>query len=70
MRQSFTFWWGELGANTKSIIISIGAFFLAVVLLSTAKTLFPGTSFSEVELILTTAFSGFLVSLIKEKIKL
>ena len=70
LRTSFTLAWDELNSKVKSIVISVGAFVLASSLLMLAKTVYPQASFSQVELVIITAFSGFLISLAKDNIKI
>jgi hypothetical protein len=69
-RLEFTSWWEGLNTQTRSAVISVGAAIAASLLLWGAKTAFPDADFSQVEIVLVTAFSGFLVSFIKEKIRL
>ena len=65
MRKQFTETWNTLGSNVKSVLISLGAIALATGLLFLSKTLFPGTDFSQLELVIITAISGFVVNLLK-----
>lgn len=65
MRKQFTETWNTLGSNVKSVLISLGAIALATGLLFLSKTLFPGTDFSQLELVVITAISGFVVNLLK-----
>jgi hypothetical protein len=69
MRKEFTRTWNKLNSNTKSMIISIGAFLLVSALLALSKSLFPDYDWSPVEITVTTAFSGFLINFVKEQIK-
>lgn len=69
-RTNFTLAWESLSPYLKSAIISTGAFLLAAGLLTIAKSLFPIFDFTQVEIIIVTAFCGFLVSFVKENIKL
>ena len=70
MRKNFTKNWEALSSNQKSVVISVGAFALATLLLKVAVLVFPEYSFTETEAVVVGAFSGFLVSFAKNFIKL
>lgn len=69
MRVEFTQFWEELDSNAKSIIISASAIVLATGILFSAGALFPEHDFSELQLIVITAISGFVSHLIKNFVK-
>lgn len=69
MRQQFTDFWNSLSSKYKSLLISIGAIFLSTGFLFAAKETYPGTDFSQVEIVVTTGISGFITSLIKDFVK-
>ena len=70
MRKEFTETWSKLNSNAKSLIISLGAIVLATTLLSSSKVVFPEFDFGQVELVVITAISGFVVNLVKNFVKL
>jgi hypothetical protein len=65
MRKEFTATWNTLSSNAKSLFISLGAIVLATGLLSLSKYLFPSTDFTQLELVVVTAISGFVVNILK-----
>lgn len=69
MRKEFTAFWGSLSSNVKSVIISAGAIVIATGVLFASKALFPEYDFSQLQLIVITAISGFVTNLIKNFVK-
>ena len=69
-RKSFTKSWSEFSSNQKSIVISIGAIVLATTSLFAFRFVFPEYDFSQAELVVGTAMSGFIVSVIKNFVKI
>jgi hypothetical protein len=69
MRKEFTEAWGKLNSNAKSLVISAGAIVLATGILFASKALFPSYDFSELQLVVITAISGFATNLIKNFVK-
>lgn len=70
MRKEFTEVWDKLSSNAKSLLISLGAITLATLLLSVSKLVFPDFDFSQLELVVITAISGFVVNVLKNFVKL
>jgi len=68
MRKEFTETWSTLSSNAKSLLISVGAIILATGLLYLSKISFPNFDFSQLELVVITAISGFVVNLLKNYI--
>ena len=69
-RKSFTEGWNNLSSNGKSLLISLGAIVLATLLLALSKAVFPEFDFGQIELVVITGISGFIISLVKNFIKL
>lgn len=70
IRKQFTETWEKLSSNAKSIVISVGAIVLSTGLLFLSKVLFPSYDFSQLELVVITAISGFVINLVKNFIKI
>ena len=58
--------WDKLPAPLKSIVISIGGLALSIGCLFAAKSIFPETDFTAVQVAVTTALSGFIIAMVKE----
>jgi len=70
LRTNFTYGWANLSQSFKSVIISVGAFITSILMLNLFKYALPSYDYSMIEVALATAFSGFLVSFIKDTIKI
>lgn len=70
MRKEFTEFWESLSSNVRSVLISAGAIVVATAVLFASKALFPEHDFSQLQLIVITAISGFITNLIKNGVKI